>query len=73
MAVDAEWLPNEYHLDGWAMPAMNAICHLIPIGLSIDCNFEWCNAKLVEEHKPLIEEEKRMFAKYCMGEDVENH
>ena len=68
MAGDNAWQPNESVLDGWAMPAMNAICKLIPIGFSIDCNFEWFNEKLAEAHKPLIEEEKRMFTKYCMAE-----
>ena len=62
MAIDADWMPNKFNLDGYAVPAMNAICQLIPIGFPRDYNMVWINADLLEKCKPMVEEERRISA-----------
>ncbi|GAV02546.1 hypothetical protein RvY_13093 [Ramazzottius varieornatus] len=52
-AVEVKWIISSYRWKGFGIPAMYAICQLVPVGFSLEKNYSWLNSPEINERREM--------------------
>ena len=66
MAAEVEWIVKDYAWKGYGIPAMSAICQLVPVPFTLQNNFNWFDTPAMNECRTaFFKEEVLDYNNFC--------